>query len=180
MLIWVKWFLLVLSLIHESQLVSCFSRMLPFWGACLNSRGEGGVHCPLQPVEDNCSSRPHLMSWPCDKEAGSGKKLPSGKWSSWISGSFLLFHHCPSLVMLYFLKFREQVLTCLLQGDEQIHATHFQSSNLCVSVANNTPNKKGRHYYPYCKYVRSAGGFLERRFPWLVTVNTLTLPAPSL
>lgn len=81
---------------------------------------------------------------------------------------------------LLLLKFREQRCSPASYREmSKYMPLPFKVLTCCVNVANNTPNKKGKHYYPYCKYVRSAGGFLERRFPWLVTVNTLTLPVPS-
>lgn len=127
----------VLSVMHETQLVSCFNRMLPFWGVCMNSRGEGGVYCPLQPVEDNCSFCPHLMSWPCHKEAAIWrvKQLNFRLISA--------FHHCPSLVMLCFCRIQKaEVPTYLLQGDEQIQATRFQVLTYCINIAMIHPIKK--------------------------------------
>lgn len=132
-----------------------------------------GVYCPLQPVEDDCSFCPHLMSWPCHKEAAIWrvKQLNFRLISA--------FHHCPSLVMLCFLEFRKQRCPPASYSEmSKYMLLVFQVLTCCINIANDTPNKKGKHY-PYCKNVTSARGFLERRFPWLVTVATLTLPAPS-
>ena len=94
---------------HETQLVCCFGRVLPFWGACVNSRGEGGVYCPLQPVEDDCSFHP----LPCHRKLGVERSCHLENEAVEFQAHFC-FSPLP-LVMLCFLDQRTEVPTCLLQ-----------------------------------------------------------------
>lgn len=147
-----------------------------FWGVSAWIHKGNWRGCLLFPCSQWRMTAPSVPIW-CPGLVT--RRLPSGEWSSWISGSFC-FSPLPFLshALLYRIP-ENRGAHPPPTGDEQIHATRFpRVLTCCINIANDTPNKKGKHY-PYCKNVTSARGFLKGHFPWLSDSNYLNVPAPS-